>query len=84
MVCAQPGNVTGTEIVSIGTGQSHAIGLADTAETVTVVIMIAETDHADTTGTIGTHQSRPPTKHSACASFLVLDTHSLRLVQVPT
>lgn len=83
MFCAQTGSVTGTEIVNIGTGQSHATGLADTAETVIVVIMTAEIDHADMTGTIGTHQSRPLTHHSADMCLLVVLTRHV-LSQVPT
>ena len=63
MLCAQAGSVTGTEIVNTGTGQSHATGPAGTAETATVVIMTAEKDHADMTGTIGM-QLLLPTDHS--------------------
>lgn len=55
---ALTGSVTGTEIVNTGTGQSHPTGLAPAGTAETVIVVIAEIDHADMTGTTGDHKSR--------------------------
>lgn len=63
---ARTGNVTGTEIVNTGTGQSHATGLALAGKAETVIVVTAEMDHADMTGTTGEHKSSG-TKWRVCA-----------------
>lgn len=62
-VLCSTGSVTGTEIVSTGTGQSLATGHAGTVET--VIVVKVETDHEGMKGTIGTHQFRSSADHSA-------------------
>lgn len=63
---ARTGNVTGTEIANTGTGQSHATGLALAGKAETVIVVTAEMDHADMTGTTGEHKSSG-TKWRVCA-----------------
>lgn len=57
-IYALTGRVTGTEIVNTGTGQSHATGLAPAGTAETVIVVTAEIDYADMTGTTGEHNFR--------------------------